>query len=162
MAHHSCIGWVQVSGAQLPCVSKACLLLMRLPWLKGLSVHSTACSWPLVAWMGLWPFVLYVSLPSWTRLCLIVGFSFSNPFFAPFVSLLTLLPCHFITLAMLLYDQCLLGLFWTYCMLSLYLIPMAQYYHWASIHAILGFLGLFHRFQASLAHFISLGILGPF
>ena len=31
-----------------------------------------------------------------------------------------------------------------------------------SIHAILGFLGLFHCFQASLAHFLSLGILGPF
>ena len=33
-------GWWYLSlmRAPLPCVSKACLLLMRLPWLKGLSV----------------------------------------------------------------------------------------------------------------------------
>ena len=72
-------------------------------------------------------------------LCLIVGFSFSNPFFTPFVSLLAFLPCHYVILAMLLFDSCLLGFFWVCYMFSLCLIPVARYYHWASIHAILGF-----------------------
>ena len=62
---------------------------------------------------------------------------------------------------MLLYDSCLLGSFWAYCILSLCLIPLAQYYHWASIHTILGFLDPFLCFWASLAHLILLGILGP-
>ena len=162
MAHHSCIGWVQVSGAQLPCVSMACLLLMRLPWPEGLSVHSAARPWLLVAWMGLWPFIFYVLLPSWAGPYLIVGFSFSNPFFAPFAGLLALLSCYSVIPVVLLFDPCLLNLFWACCMLSLCLIPVAQYYHWASIHAILGFLGPFHCFQASSAHLIFLGILGPF
>ena len=91
-----------------------------------------------------------------------MGFSLSNPFFTPFASRLALLPCHSVTPIMLLFDSCLLGLFWACCMFSLCLISVAQYYHWASIHAVLGFLGLFHHFRASLAHFISLGILGPF
>ena len=93
---------------------------------------------------------------------MIVGFSSSNPFLAPFAGLLALLPCHFVIPAMLSFDPCLLSLFWACCMLFLYLIPVAQVYHWASIHAILGFLGPFHCFQASLAHFILLGILDPF
>ena len=50
--------------ASLPCVSMACLLLMHLSWFEGLSVHSAAHSWPLVAWMFPWAFVLYVLLPS--------------------------------------------------------------------------------------------------
>ena len=106
--------------------------------------------------------MLHSSNPSWARLYLIVGFSFSNPFFTPFMSRLALLPCHFVTPAVLLFGLCLLGLFWACCMFSLCLIPVARYYHWASIHAILGFLDQFHCFRASLAHFISLGILDPF
>ena len=54
--------------APLPYVSMACLLFMRLPWPKGSSAHSTAHStthsWPFVARMSLWSFVLYVLLPS--------------------------------------------------------------------------------------------------
>ena len=76
--------------------------------------------------------------------------------------MLALLPCHSVTPAMLLFDLCLMGLFWACYMFSLCLIPVAWYYHWASIHAILGFLGPFHRFRVSLAHFISLGIFSPF
>ena len=76
--------------------------------------------------------------------------------------MLALLPCHSVTPAMLLFDLCLMGLFWACYMFSLCLIPVAWYYHWASIHAILGFLGPFHRFRVSLDHFISLGILSPF
>ena len=79
-----------------------------------------------------------------------------------FTGLLALLPCHSIISVVLLFDPYLLGLFWAYCMFFLFLILVAQYYYWASIHAVLGFLGPFHCFWASLAHFISLGILGPF
>ena len=91
-----------------------------------------------------------------------MGFSFSNSFFTPFVSLLAFLSFHSVIPTVLLFDSCLLGLFWAYCMFSLYLIPMAWYYHWASIHAVLGLLGPFHRFWGFLSPFISLGILGPF
>ena len=101
--------------------------------------------------------MLHSSNPSWARPYLIVGFSFSNPFFTPFTSRLALLPCHSITPAILLIDLCLLGLFWACCMFSLCLIPMTLYYHWASIHAILGFLGPFHRFRVSSTHFIPMG-----
>ena len=139
-----------------------CGLSMRLSWLEVSSVHSAARSWPLVAWISFWAFILYVLLPSWVGPCLIVGFSFSNPFFTPFASRLALLPCHSITHAMLFFDSCLLGLFWAYYMFSFCLILVAQYYHWASIHVVLGFLGPSHYFQVSLAHFISLGILCPF
>ena len=109
-----------------------------------------------------WAFVLHVLLPSWAGPCLIVAFSFSNPSFAPFIGLLALLPYHFVIPAMLLYDPCLLDSFWACCKLSLCLILVAQYYHWASTHTILGFLDPFHCFWASLAHLILLGIPDPF
>ena len=112
--------------------------------------------------MGLWAFVLYSLLASWAWPCLIVGFSFSNPFFIPLASLLVLLPHHSVIPAVSLFTSCLLGLFLACYMLSLCLIPMAQQYHWASIYATLGFLGPFHCFWASSAHFILLGILGLF
>ena len=78
------------------------------------------------------------------------------------MSRLILLPCHPVIPAMLLFNLCLLGFFWASCMLSFNLILVAQHYHWASTHAVLVFLGPFHCSQASLAHFILLGILGPF
>ena len=109
-----------------------------------------------------WAFVLHVLLPSWAGPCLIVAFSFSNPSFAPFIGLLALLPYHFVIPAMLLYDPCLLDSFWACCKLSLCLILVAQYYHWASTHTILGFLDPFHCFWASLAHLILLDIPNPF
>ena len=143
--------------APLPCVSIACLLFICLPWPEGLSMHPTAHSWPLVAWMGFWAFVLYGLFPLWVRSCLIVGFSLFSPFFALFVGLLALLPCHSIIHAVVLLDSCLLGFFWACCMLFFYLILVAQYYHWASIHAILGFLDPFYCLQASSAHFLLLG-----
>ena len=140
----------------------ACLLFMRLPWPEGSFAHSATRSWPLVAWMSLWAFILYVLLLSWAGPCLIVGFSFSNPVLTLFVSHLILLPCHPVILAMLLFNLCLMSLFWACYMLSFCSIPIAQHYHWTSTHAVLGFLGPFHRFRASLAHFILLGILDPF
>ena len=38
----------------------------------------------------------------------------------------------------------------------------SKHYHWACTYAVLGFLDPFHRFWASLTHFIFLGILGLF
>ena len=168
MTHHFLYwldtGWwcLSLMSAPIPCVSMACLLLMRLPWLDGLSVHFAACSWPLVAWMFPWAFVLYVLPPSWARPCLIVSYSFSNPSFSPFVGLLALFPCHSVILVVLLYDSCLLGSFWGLLHTFPLLNSHGQYYHWASIHTILGFLDPFQCFWASLAHLILLGILGPF
>ena len=51
------IGWRCLGLVRAPfsCVSKACLLLMRLPWSKGSSMHSTAHSWPLMVWTIFWP-----------------------------------------------------------------------------------------------------------
>ena len=109
--------------------------------------------------MSLWAFILYVLLISWAGPCLIVGFSFFNPFLTLFMSRLILLPCHPVIPTMLLFNLCLLGFFWACSMLSFNLILVARHYHWASTHAVLGFLGPFHCSQASLAHFILLGIL---
>ena len=130
--------------APLPCVSMACLLFMRLPWPEGSFAHSTTCSWPLMAWISLWTFILYFLLLSWVGPCLAMGFSFSKPFLTLFASPLILLPCHLIIPAMLLLNLCLLGLFWAYCILSFCSIPVAQHYHWTS--TVLGFLGPFHSF----------------
>ena len=106
-------GWwcLSLVRATFPCVSMACLQLIRLQWPEVLSVHSTARSWPFMAWMVLWAFVLYISLTSWARSCLIVSFSFFNPSFALFIGLLALLPCHSVIPVMLLYGPCLLGSF---------------------------------------------------
>ena len=86
-----------------------------------------------------------------------MGFSLFNPFFTPSVGLLMLLPCHSAILAMILFDSCLLGLFWTCCMLFFYLILAAQYIIIASIHAIPGFLNPFHCLRASSAHLLLFG-----
>ena len=111
--------------------------------------------------MSHWVFILYILLLSWGGFCLVVSLPFFNPSLNLFAGWLTLLPCYPIVLAMLLFDLCLLGLFWACCMFSLCSILVAQYYHWACTHAILGFTIPFHRFRAPLAHFILLGILGP-
>ena len=48
ITHHSCNGWVQVCSVwtlrvlHFLCTLKACLLLMRLPWFEGSSVHFSA------------------------------------------------------------------------------------------------------------------------
>ena len=65
MTHHSCIGWVQVGSAwalrvlHFSCTSKACLLLMPLPWSGLSSVYSVAHPWPLMAWTVLWFSLIY-------------------------------------------------------------------------------------------------------
>ena len=91
-----------------------------------------------------------------------MSFAFFNPFLTLFASHLILLPCHPVIPTMLLFNLYLLGLFWACYMLFICSIPVAQHYHWVNIHAVFGFLGPFHRFRASFAHFILLGILSPF
>ena len=112
--------------------------------------------------MSHWAFILYILLPLWAESCLGMCLSFFNPILTLFVGRLTLLPCHPIVFAMLLFNLRLPGLLWACCTLPFSLVPVAQYYRWACTHAVLGFLGPFHCFGASLAHFILLGILGPF
>ena len=137
--------------APLSCMSKACLLLMHLPWFRGSSVHFVAHSWPLVAWTIFWSAILYGLLPSRAGPCLIVGFSLFSPLFAPFISLLVFLSCHPVILVVVLFDSCLLGLFWVCCMLFFHLIIVTQHCHWVCIHAT----------WASLTHFIAYGLPRP-
>ena len=112
--------------------------------------------------MSHWVFILYILLPPWARSCLDIGLSFFNPTLTLFVGRLTLLPCHPVVFAMLLFDLCLLGLLWACYTLSFYSVPVAQYYGWACTHVVLGFLGPFYSFghpwpvsfpRASSAHF---------
>ena len=111
-----CLSLVRVP---FPCVFKACLLLMRLPWPRGSSVYSAAHSWLLVAWIGFWAFILYGLLHSRAKPCLIVGCSILYPLFAPSIGLLVFLPCHSVILAMVLFGPCLSGLLWACYMLFL-------------------------------------------
>ena len=47
----TCWWCLSLVHAPLPCVSKVCLLFMRLPWPRGSSMCSAIHSWPLVAWI---------------------------------------------------------------------------------------------------------------
>ena len=151
MPRHPCICWVQVGGAWA--LSMACLLFMRLLWLEGLSRRFATCFWPLMEWMSLWAFILYVLLLFWAGSCLIVGLSFFNPFLTLFAGRLTPQSCHPVVPTMLLFDLVLagplLGLLYAFLLLN------------SSSPALFTRLVLV-LFWASLAHFILLGILGPF
>ena len=89
-------------------------------------------------------------------LCLAWSWAFPSPihYLPSFAGRLILLPCHLDVPTMLLFDLCLLSLFWACYMLSFCSIPVTQHYHWACTHVVLGFLGPFHSFRASF--------LGPF
>ena len=134
--------------APLLCVSKACLLLMHLPWPGGLSVHSAAHSWPFVA---------YDLLSSWAGSCLIVGFSLFNSFFAHSVDLLAFLPCHYVIPAMVLLGLCLLCFFWACCMLSLLLKYSGLVLSLGLHSCFFGLFNPFHCLRVSLANFFLLG-----
>ena len=75
------------------------------------AAHSTTHSWPLVAWMSHWVFILCILLPPWVGFCLGMGLSFFNPTLAVFVGRLTPQPFRLIASAMLSFYLCLLGLF---------------------------------------------------
>ena len=82
-----------------------------------------------------------------------MGFSLLNPLFAHSINLLAFLPCYSVISVVVLFDPCLLGLFWAYYMLFFHSITMTQYCHWGYIHASSSFLDPFPCLRASLAHF---------
>ena len=84
--------WWCLSLARAPilCMSKACLLLMCLPWSRGSSVHFTAHPWPLMVWTVFWFLIPYGLLLSKARPCLIVSFSFFSLLFCSFRSFSTI------------------------------------------------------------------------
>ena len=157
-------GWwcLGLARAPLLCMSKTYLLLMHLPWSGGPFVHSAAHPWPLVAWTVFWSSILYGLLPSRAGSCLIVGFSLFSPLFAFSVNLLAFLSCHFVILAVVLFDPCLLGLFWAYYMLFFHLITVTQHCQLVCIHAT--WVSSTHSIAYGLPRPISssLSILGPF
>ena len=74
------------------------------------------------------------------------GLFLFNSFFTLFTSLLAFLPCHSVIPAILIIWLMLARPFLGLLYIFLWLILVAQYYHRASIHAVLGFLGPFHPF----------------
>ena len=100
--------------------------------------------------------------------CLIMGFPLFNPFFAPSVVLLPFLPYHSTVPTMVLFDLCLLGLFGpTVCSFlndSIWLLDLYSCYFGLSqpITLLVGSFVPFLSSWVSLAHLLSLGILGPF
>jgi len=94
--------------------------------------------------------------------CLIVGISPFSPLFAPFVNLLTFLSCHSVIPAVMLFDPCLLGLFWACDMLFFHLITVTQHCHWVCIHAtwVSPTYSIAYRLPRPISS--SLSILGPF
>ena len=67
-----CLGLVRTP---IPCMSKTCLLLMRLPWTEGSYMRFAAHSWLLMAWNVFWSSPLYGLLPPRVGPFLIMGFS---------------------------------------------------------------------------------------
>ena len=122
ITHYSCIGWVQVGGAWTLRVLhfRVRPKLVRCSCIcHGLEVH--LCILPLIIdllWGELFfDFSFFIGLLlSRVGPCLIVGFPLFSPFFAPSIILLPFLPCHSAISAVVLFDPCLLGLFWASCM----------------------------------------------
>ena len=161
MTHHFCIGWVQVSSVwtlhvlhfrvrQKP-VRCSCVCL-------GLEVH--LCILPLILdllWRELFfdfPFFIRLLL-SRARPYLIVSFPLFSQFFV--LSIILLLSYHSAIPAMVLFDLCLLDLFWACCIFFSQLVTMTQYGHWIYTHATLRFLDPLHCLWAPLSHFFLLG-----
>ena len=72
--------------------------------------------------------------------------------FAPSVGLLVFLPHHPTIPAVVLFDLCLLGIFWACCMLFFYLIMVTHHCYWVFIHATWAF----------LTHYIACWLPWPF
>ena len=137
----------------------------------GLKAH--LCILPIILDL-LWR-ELFFNFPSFISLlfsragpCLIMGFPLFNPFFAPSVVLLPFLPYHSTVPTMVLFDPCLLGLFGpTVCSFlndSIWLLDLYWGYFGLSqsITLLVGSFVPFLSSWVSLAHLLSLGILGPF
>ena len=164
MTHHFLywlgIGWwcLGLAHALLLCMSKTCLLLMRLLWSGGSSAHFTAYLWLFMAWVIFWFPICYGLLPLGARLCLIVGFSSFSLLFYSFHSLATI-SCR-TTLPFLLwclFDLSLLSLFGPAAYSSL------NNSIW-SLDSYSCYFGLFYYIAYGLLCpiYFFLGILGPF
>ena len=153
MTHHFLYwlgtGWWCLGPARalLLCMSKTCLLLMRLPWSGGTFAHSAAHPWLLMAWPIFWFPILYGLLPLTAGLCLIVGSSSFNLLSYSFRSLATI-SCR-ITLPFLLWCY-LTPAYWAYCLFFfqwLNMVIWALYYiscgPFCPIYFLLGILGPF-------------------
>ena len=122
MTHHSCISWVHVGSVWALCVLyfRVRQKLVRCSCVcHGLEFH--LCILLLILdllWRELFsnfPFFIGLLL-SRVGPCLIMGFPLFSPFFASFIILLPFLSCHSAIPAVVLFNPCLLGLFWAYCM----------------------------------------------
>ena len=136
--------------APLLCTSKACPLLIHLPWSKGSSVHYATYPWPLIAWTIFWFPILYSLLLLGAGLYLIVGFSSFSILFCSFCSLATIVG----------YDSCctiLSFLLWCY-------LTRACWAFFSGFILMLLWTFLSHYIACGLfcPIFSSLGILGPF
>ena len=158
-------GWgcLGLAFAPILCMSKACPLLIRLPWSGELFMHSASHPWPLMVWIIFWFLIPYSLLLSRVGPCLIMGFSFSSLLFCSFRSLATIL-------AMLLCYSCC-GVIWpqlTGPLLGLLRIPLSIGYNdpVRSLDSYSCYFGLSWPITLLASSFIpslsSLGILGPF
>ena len=133
MTHHSCIGWVQVGSAWALRVLhfRVRQKLVRCSCIcHSLEVHLYILPLTLnILWRELsYDFPFYIGfLLSRAKPYLIVGFPLFSQFFALSVILLSFLSYHFAIPAMVLFNLCLLGLFWAYCTFFSQLVTMIQY-----------------------------------
>ena len=137
--------------------------LVHCSWIcHGLEVHLCILSLILdLLWRELFfDFPFFISLLlSRVGPYLIVSFPLFSQFFV--LSIILLLSYHSAIPAMVLFDLCLLCLFWACCKFFSQLLTMTQYGHWIYTHATLGFLDPLHCLWAPLAHFFLLGHLWP-
>ena len=89
------------------------------------------------------------------------GLSLFSLLFAPSVNLQPFLPCYFVIPDVVLFDPCLLGLFWVCCILFFHLIIVTLHCHWVCIHATWVSLTLSITYRLPWPISSSLGILGP-
>ena len=155
-------GWwcLSLVRASLLRMSKAYLLLMHLPWTGGSFARSGAHYWPFMVWIV---FLIFHSLLACSfqelGLAWLWVFPSLSSFFTPSVILLPFLSYYSAILVVVLFNPCLLGFFWAYCLF---------FSQWLNI--VIGFIPML--LWAFLSHYItceflwpisfSLGILGPF
>ena len=151
-----CLG---LALASFLCMFKACMLLMRLPWSRGLSAHFASHFWLLMAWAVFWSPTFYALLPLGAGLCRIMGFpSFSLLFY--FFRSLVIISCHTILSFLLwcyLTQSC-----WTFLGLPFILLSMTQYGHWSFYYITCELLCPICFFLGILGPFFFLGLSCPF
>ena len=152
-----------LARALVLCMSKACPLLMHLPWSEGLFMHFATHPWPLMAWLLSDFSFPYNLLLSRTGPYLILGFSFFSLLLCSFRGLAT------IPTMLLCYSSC--GVIWPQLarpLLGLLRIPLLIGYNdlVRSLDLYSCYFGLSWPITLLMGSFVqflsSLGILGPF